>query len=75
MAARSEVELHFKPVIDAPTVRPGDRLLVRIPVGATREHVQRMADELKERLPGVEVCVIAAEQLVVYRPDSAVDGG
>lgn len=75
MAATSEVEVHFKPVIDAPTVRPGDKLLIRVDPRSTRKDVDELLAALKDRLPGVEVCVIAAEQIVVYRPEDEANLG
>jgi hypothetical protein len=54
-------------VAEALIIRPGDKLLVRVDVHTSRERAMDLRDELKERLPEVEVCVIAAEQLAVFR--------
>lgn len=50
-------------------VRPGDTLIVRVRPNIPPEQLQRCADLLKERLPDVEVCLIGAEELAVYRPE------
>jgi hypothetical protein len=54
-------------VAEALVIRPGDKLLVRVDVHTSRERAMDLRDELKERLSEVEVCVIAAEQLAVFR--------
>jgi hypothetical protein len=66
--ARQEVELTIKPVLDAVTVRPGDRLIVRVRPDITREQADELAGQLQERLPGLDVIILAAEQIVVYWP-------
>jgi hypothetical protein len=48
-------------------VRPGDKLLIRVRQDTYREGVDRLAEDLKRRLPEVEVTIIAAEQLAVVR--------
>lgn len=48
-------------------IRPGDKLLVRVPTNTMRDHVTGLLDALKERFPDNEVVVIAAEQLAVVR--------
>lgn len=79
--AVQEVEMHIKPVIDAPTVRPGDTLVVRIDLsrGLTRQQfdelVDRITDQLEESLPGVKVVVLAADQVVIYRAEPEADHG
>lgn len=49
-------------------VRPGDGLVVAVPLGSTADDLQRLKEALAERLPDVAVTVVAANQLVVYRP-------
>lgn len=46
-------------------VRPGDKLIVRLTSVAAAEDVSPLA----EALPGVEVLVVQAADLLVYRPD------
>lgn len=55
------------------TVRPGDRLVVRVSRPLDMEQADRLRGVLAEGLPGVEVVVVQADQLLVYRPDS--EGG
>lgn len=73
--ASQEVEVHFKPVIDGPVIRPGDTLVVRVDLSRrwTQEQADRVKAELKERLPGVDVLIVAADQLVIYRPEPEAD--
>jgi hypothetical protein len=71
--APKEMELHIKPVLDAPVVRPGDALLVRVGGDVTYEHALQLKSEMEARLPGVIVHVIPADQLVIYRPEPGAD--
>jgi hypothetical protein len=71
MAEPRAVEVKVRPRLDAVTVRPGDKLVVRVPVDSTREMVEEARARLADRLPGVEVVFIGAEQLLVYRPDDS----
>jgi hypothetical protein len=50
-------------------VRPGDKLLIRVDPAAiwNATRVEELAGQLRERFPGVEVTVVAAEQLAVVR--------
>lgn len=79
--AVQEVEMRIKPVLDGPVVRPGDTLVVRIDLShvSTRQQfdelVDRIVGQIEERLPGVKVVVVAADQLVIYRPDPEADNG
>ena len=68
MAERT-IEVKVRPRLDAVTVRPGDKLVVRIKDGTTREYVEDARAYLAERLAGVEVVFVGGEQLLVYRPD------
>lgn len=51
------------------TVRPGDTLLVRYSRAVSMENAERLKAKLKERLPGVDVLIVEADGLAVYRPD------
>jgi hypothetical protein len=67
-----EIEVRIKPKLDpldAVTVRPGDKLVVQMKSDFTREQYDFWRDRLAEQLPGVEVVFVAAEQMLVYRPD------
>lgn len=69
-----EVELTIKPKLDsldAVTVRPGDKLIVRIAGPVSMDLADRLKKGLEELLPGVEPVIIAADQMLVYRPDVA----
>ncbi|MFF8034908.1 hypothetical protein [Streptomyces sp. NPDC016626] len=59
---------------DVPTaaavIRPGDTVLVRLHHNAPREQVLATADRLRQRLPDVEVLVLAGvDGIDVYRPE------
>lgn len=56
-------------ISNAVIVRPGDTLIVRIQPDISRQRFEEFADSIKARLPEVKVVVLAAEQLLVYRPD------
>lgn len=49
------------------TVRPGDKLLVRVAPSTGMKQAEDLRDALSRRLPEVEVTVVAAEQLAVVR--------
>jgi hypothetical protein len=52
-------------------VRPGDTLVVAVNRRLTMEDANAYTDALRERLPGVEIVVVDACQLAVYRPGDA----
>jgi hypothetical protein len=54
-------------IADALVVRPGDGLIVRVLPSITMNEVEYLRTTLLERLPDVEVTIIAAEQLAVVR--------
>jgi hypothetical protein len=56
---------------EAVLVRPGDTLAVRVHPHTTPEQGKRLLDELRALWPDGEVkgVVVAAEQILVYRPD------
>lgn len=59
---------------DLIVIRPGDTILVRMHRDAPREQLLAVAERLRDRLPDVEVLVLAgAEGIEVYRPE-AVNG-
>ena len=56
-------------VLETLVVRPGDTLLVRIPVNTSMDSAHQLYERLKARLPAeIDFAIIAAEQLGVYRP-------
>lgn len=56
-------------------IRPGDTVLVRLSSDMRPEYCLQVAERLRDRLPGVEVLVIAADGIDVYRPDPPGEGG
>lgn len=59
-------------------IRPGDKVLVRMPRDIRPEQAMRVAERLRERMPDVEVLVLAGvDGIDVYRPGEAggPDGG
>lgn len=56
---------------EAVTIRPGQTLIVRVPVNSDHRAVRALADSFKERLPGVEVAVVACDGIAVYKPNTA----
>jgi hypothetical protein len=54
-------------VIEALVVRPGDKLIVRVDPRTTRAQADEMIAAVKERLPELEILIVAAEQLAVLR--------
>jgi hypothetical protein len=50
-------------------IRPGDTLILRVPLYTTRELVHKVKEQLAKVLPDVNLVVIAAEQLAIYRPN------
>jgi hypothetical protein len=53
--------------LEALVVHPGDKLLVRVRQDSSRDAVLEFRTMLEERLPEVQITVIAAEQLAVVR--------
>jgi hypothetical protein len=61
------------PVAAAQTavVRPGDTLIVRVdPRATTRKLADQLIEGLEGRFSDVKVVVIAAEEMVIYRPEA-----
>lgn len=56
-------------------VRPGDKVLVRMQRDLTPGQVRDVAEQLRERMPDVDVCVICGvDGIDVYRAGSPVEG-
>lgn len=53
-------------------VRPGDTLVVRVPINTNDYDFDRVMEMVRHRLNGVAVLVVRADQLMVYRPDEVV---
>lgn len=56
-------------VVQTAVVRPGDTLVVRLAGDATDEAFMRAGDAFRDRLPGVKILLVRAEELAVYRPE------
>jgi hypothetical protein len=55
---------------EALVLRPGDTLVLRVSgTGITQEWVEEAREYVEERLPGVELLVVHADGMTVYRPD------
>lgn len=54
--------------IHGDVVRPGDVLIVRVAATLTRQEVEDCAKLIQSRLTDVQVLVVNAEQVLVYRP-------
>ncbi|WND33964.1 hypothetical protein RI578_06505 [Streptomyces sp. BB1-1-1] len=53
-------------------IRPGDTVLVRVARDTPPVQLERLADRLRERLPSVEVLLLAGvDGIDVYRPGEA----
>jgi hypothetical protein len=46
-------------------------LIVRVPADKTLEQTLWLKAKVTELLPGINVVVVAADQLLVYRPEGA----
>jgi hypothetical protein len=58
---------------EATEVRPGDTLIVRVSTGSvTWEQADLIKETLQHQLPGVQVVVVAAAGIAVYRPEAGV---
>jgi hypothetical protein len=50
-------------------VRPGDTVIFRVNRHVTPKDIDEFKAQLEERLPGVNVIVVAADGLAIYRPE------
>jgi hypothetical protein len=55
------------PLSDTTIIQPGDRLVIRVPLNTSRDVAKRISDQISASLPGVQVTVIAAEGMAIYR--------
>lgn len=59
---------------EAVVVRPGDTLVIGVKGLITPEHIDQLKRYVDPLLPGVKLAVVAAEQMLVYRPsETAAD--
>lgn len=56
---------------EATIIRPGDKLVVRTSADLSQKQADEWRAMLAERLPGVDVTFIVADQLLVYRPEAS----
>lgn len=54
---------------EAVIVRPGDKLIVRVRHDVAEKEFDEFRERLSEKLPGVDLVLLNAEQMLVYRPD------
>jgi hypothetical protein len=59
-------------VAEALTIQPGDTLIIRVLPPLTQAHYEAMKAKLREQLPDVDVVIVPAEQMAVYRPRPVV---
>lgn len=57
-------------VAQTAVVRPGDTLVIRVDPRSVSAEVDRMLSKMKQALPGVEVFVVGAEEMAIYRPEA-----
>jgi hypothetical protein len=55
---------------EAVVIRPGDTLIVRVDPASTWGDVEELKRAFVERMPNVQVIVVAAEQLAAVRAES-----
>lgn len=48
-------------------LRPGDSLIIRLPSNTSHERIDKALCHVKASLPGINPCVIVADQILVYR--------
>lgn len=53
---------------EAVVIHPGDTLVVRCDPDYTTEDLQELKDKVLARIPGIDVVVVAVDQLLVCRP-------
>lgn len=57
------------PEANGVVVRPGDTLIVCIPSEQTAAEIDRLSNEMQEKLPGITVCVLTGvSQIAAYQP-------
>ncbi|MEV4033409.1 hypothetical protein [Streptomyces umbrinus] len=69
-ATPDHIEVDVRLAAELTVIRPGDKVLVRMPRDLRLEQAMQVAERLRERLPDVEFLVIAGvDGIDVYRPD------
>jgi hypothetical protein len=66
MAAGRTVDIKVRSLLDAVVIGPGQKLIVRVSADTALDKVEEMRVQLTDWLPGVDVVMIPAEQLLVY---------
>ncbi|GAB2714497.1 hypothetical protein [Streptomyces bullii] len=65
-----QADLNVRVNVEVTVIRPGDTALVRMPRDTPRVQLETVADRLRERLPDVDVVLLAGvDGIDVYRPD------
>jgi hypothetical protein len=65
---RSEPVTVAESHVETAVVRPGDTLIIRLARSVTAETAADYRAKLEDRLPGVDILVLAADGIAVYRP-------
>lgn len=67
----SGAEQFVPAIVRAVTVRPGDKLIIRVPDNASADQRQQVRDRMLDVLPGVEDVIVIRgfDVQAVYRPD------
>lgn len=72
--ASNETTVTVDIAADLTVIRPGDTILVRMPPDTHHVQLKTVADRLRERLPDVEVLLLAGvDGIEVYRPEAVHD--
>jgi hypothetical protein len=51
-------------------VQPGDTLIIRVAPNTSRDVLERMVAVAKQAIPDVELLIVGAEEMAVYRPEA-----
>lgn len=77
-AGLDSIPFEFKPeevvapiLKQAAVMQPGDKLVIRVPTSTSRDIHARMTEKIRKDLPGVDVVILGAEDLAIYRRQSA----
>jgi len=62
-------------VLEAVVVGPGDTLIVRVGRDTTLAEADELKTRLHGRVPGVNVVVLAADQIAAYKPAGCLSVG
>ena len=75
MAQVGPIRLPVEIEVSGQILRPGDKLLVNMGEVVTEQQRDELTRLIGSKLPGVEVLVFQARQLIVYQPGEIVHNG